>query len=277
MVQTATETLIEPVSLLSGLEGRQPLLIDARTPEAHAAGHLPGAVHLSTYGCFAADTTPRGLAAFVDEVAGRLASVGVSMDRPVVVYEDGTGMRAARELWILQYLGHPRAYMLHGGLNQWRDAGGAVSAGPVAPRAASFVPIIQPSVLATADEIARGLASTDAGAIPRTLIDVRDASEFAGTDDTPCCARRGHLPGAVWIEWTQFLDGDRLLAPAAVHALLRSHGIDGQGELIPYCHRGARSASAFHAMRLAGLPQVRNFIGSWHEWSARPTLPIEHG
>jgi 3-mercaptopyruvate sulfurtransferase SseA len=28
---------------------------------------------------------------------------------------------------------------------------------------------------------------------------------------------------------------------------------------------------------LAGYPQVRNYIGSWHEWSARPELPLERG
>ena len=35
-----------------------------------------------------------------------------------------------------------------------------------------------------------------------TVIDVRDATEFGGQDNTVCCARRGHIPKAVWLEWS---------------------------------------------------------------------------
>ena len=33
--------------------------------------------------------------------------------------------------------------------------------------------------------------------------------------------------------------------------------------------------AVYWALRRAGLPRVRNFIGSFHEWSARPALPVE--
>ena len=56
--------------------------------------------------------------------------------------------------------------------------------------------------------------------------------------------------------------------------LLALHGLDPKIDLVPYCHRGARSANTYYALRYAGCPNVRNFIGSWHEWSARDELPI---
>jgi thiosulfate/3-mercaptopyruvate sulfurtransferase len=108
-----------------------------------------------------------------------------------------------------------------------------------------------------------------------TILDVRDADEHAGRDRTACCSRRGAIPGAVWIEWTRFLEGGRFKSPQAIRGLLQESGVDPESELVPYCHRGARSANTYFALRHAGLPKVRNYIGSWHEWSARSELPIE--
>ena len=51
--------------------------------------------------------------------------------------------------------------------------------------------------------------------------------------------------------------------------------MDLESEIVPYCHRGARSANTYYALQHAGLTKVRNYIGAWHEWSARAELPIE--
>ena len=60
-------------------------------------------------------------------------------------------------------------------------------------------------------------------------------------------------------------------------ALLEQHGINPRQEIAVYCHRGARSANTYYALKYAGVPGARNFIGSWHEWSSRADLPIEAG
>ncbi|CAN0442841.1 unnamed protein product, partial [Phaeothamnion confervicola] len=95
------------------------LVIDTRKPDAYARGHISGAVNFSSYDLFVASTRPPDLAAFRDLLALRYGELGATRERPVVVYEDDTGMRAARELWILEYLGHTGARMLHGGLEAW--------------------------------------------------------------------------------------------------------------------------------------------------------------
>jgi thiosulfate/3-mercaptopyruvate sulfurtransferase len=45
-------------------------------------------------------------------------------------------------------------------------------------------------------------------------------------------------------------------------------------EIVAYCHSGSRSALATLALRAAGY-DVRNYAGSWHEWSRHDELPIE--
>lgn len=261
--------LIEPTELLKQARQSDVLILDARPPGEYAKGHIPGAVNFTTYEVFALDTRMEGLAAFAQEMALRYADAGVSGNRGVVVYEEGTGMRAARDAWILHYLGHSRVKMLHGGLAAWRATGCAVTAEPAGEWTVGLRVRPRPELVAGHDEIRQRL-----GQPGFTLLDVRDAEEHAGRDRTKCCPRRGHIPGSAWIEWTDFLEGGRFKPPDAIRSLLRARGVDPQSEIVPYCHRGARSANTYFALKLAGLPRVRNYIGSWHEWSSRPELPV---
>jgi len=262
--------LIEPKDLLEGARRGDVLIVDARKPSDYAKGHIPGAVNFSTYKIFATDTRPAGLAAFAREVAARYADAGISTTRSVVLYDDDTGMYAARDAWILQYLGHARIRILHGGLAAWQAGGFDLTAETAGDWTVGMRVREHPELVIGFEEILGRLGRPDI-----TLLDVRDADEHAGRDKTACCARRGTIPGSVWIEWTQFLEGGRFKSPEAIRGLLRESGVDTESELVPYCHRGARSANTYYALKYTGLPRVRNYIGSWHEWSARSELPIE--
>ena len=262
--------LIEPREWMERAAQADVVIVDARKPAEYAKGHLPGAVNFSTYDHFALDTSAAGLSAFARDMAARYAAAGVSNNRPVLLYEADTGMRAARDAWILQYLGHPRVHLLHGGLAAWRAAGCKLSAEAAEEWTVGLRVRERGEMAIGHEEIAGHL-----GHAGMTLLDVRDADERAGRDKTPCCARRGYIPGSVWIEWTHFLDGGRFKSPEAIRGLLRESGVDPESEIVPYCHRGARSANTYYALQHAGLPKVRNYIGSWHEWSARAELPVE--
>jgi len=262
--------LIEPKELLAQAQRGDVVILDTRKPAEYASGHIPGAVNFSTYDTFALDTRAEGLAAFARDLAARYAAIGVSSNRVVVLYEADTGMRAARDAWILQYIGHPNARLLHGGLAAWRAAGCNLSSEPTDDWTVGLRVAARAGMVIGYEEIAGRL-----GRPGTTILDVRDADEHAGRDRTACCSRRGAIPGAVWIEWTRFLEGGRFKSPQAIRGLLEESGVDPESELVPYCHRGARSANTYFALKHAGLPKVRNYIGSWHEWSARSELPVE--
>jgi thiosulfate/3-mercaptopyruvate sulfurtransferase len=261
--------LIEPRQLEDEARQGDVLIVDCRKPSDYAKGHIPGAVNFSTYKVFATDTRGPGLSAFAKDVATRYADAGVSTTRSVVVYDDDTGMYAARDAWILRFLGHPRVRILHGGLTAWRTTGCDLSAEEAGDWTVGMRVKERPELAIGFDEIVERLGRPDL-----TLLDVRDSDEHAGRDKTACCARRGYIPGSVWIEWARFLEGGRFKPAEAIRGLLGESGVDLESELVPYCHRGARSANTFFALKLAGL-KVRNYIGSWHEWSARSELPIE--
>jgi thiosulfate/3-mercaptopyruvate sulfurtransferase len=264
--------LVEPETLLATFTGLDGLIIDARSPEAYAAGHIPGAISVSTYDYFVPNTKPEGMRAFASEAAALYGAAGMSLDVPLVIYDDDTGVRVARECWLLEYLGHRHVRLLHGGFNAWQRCGGPISSEACSSAAQQFQIQHHGAGFVSADEI-----TAERGHPKRVVIDVRDELEHDGLDHTACCERRGHVPGAVWIHWSEFLERGRFKSAEAIRTLLHSRGIREDDEVAPYCHRGARSANTYWALRLAGYPQVRNYIGSWHEWSARPELPLERG
>ena len=98
------------------------------------------------------------------------------------------------------------------------------------------------------------------------VVDVRTPGEYDGTLGAPCDPRQGHVPGALHLE----LD---LLFELPEQELRARLGVEAGGEIVAYCHSGARSAMAVEV--LAGLGyRARNFRGSWHEWS-RSDEPVE--
>jgi thiosulfate/3-mercaptopyruvate sulfurtransferase len=263
--------LIEPSELPAAIAAGA-VLLDARRGDAFMHGHIAGAVPFSTHDIVVPDTSLDSMRAFTEAMGRRFSIAGVSNERQVIVYDDDTGKFAARELWILEYLGHRRGRMLHGGLRQWKAEGGAVSVDTeiATVRTKKLLLSVASGCFAAASEVAHRVGTRNF-----SVIDVRSDREWSGNDDTPCCERHGHIPHAIHIEWTHFLDNGRFKPPPAILALLAEQGLNPLHDVVAYSHRGARSAHAYYALRHAGVAGARNFFGSWHEWSARSDVPVE--
>ncbi|MDB5808982.1 MAG: hypothetical protein JWN94_1104 [Betaproteobacteria bacterium] len=267
----ARDILIEP-SELDAAMATGAVLIDARKAGEFKKGHIPGAMPLSTYDSLVDDSSLENMRKFAQSMADRYSSVGVRLERPVIVYDENTGMRAARELWMLEFIGHRKARMLHGGLTQWVAEGGPVL---VDTELNTVRPTKIPLSIASGCNIPMDELARRSNSPSLSIIDVRDDLEWAGKDNTPCCKRRGHIPRAIHIEWKKFLNNGRIRPQQEIIALLEANGVNPHNEIAVYCHRGARSANTYYALKSAGISGARNFIGSWHEWSAREDLPVE--
>ena len=54
-----------------------------------------------------------------------------------------------------------------------------------------------------------------------------------------------------------------------LRALYTAHGVRPSDEVIAYCWVGHRSAVDLFALYLIGYDHLRNYLGSWEEWSTR--------
>jgi len=261
--------LTTPDELKQKLGSPNLCLIDTRPAEHFARGQIAGAVHFDLFGVSLIDTSPAPLRAFLAMIQHLLEMRGVGTEKEVVVYEENSGVRAARGLWFLEYFGHPNARVLDGGMRAWREAGFPVSTDPVSPKPSQFKISEKRDLLATADDVLQSLGEKDIA-----IIDTRSDDEYMGRNIR--AARGGAVPGAIHIEWTQNLDPSGRYKPVAeLRAMYEKLGITPAKEAIPYCQGGYRSAHTYLALRLCGFPKLRNYLGSWGEWGDRLDLPIE--
>jgi thiosulfate/3-mercaptopyruvate sulfurtransferase len=247
----------------------RPHLLDLRPSEAYTAGHIPGAIHVDLFGLSLIDTDPAPLKAFMWMIEHILATRGVDSATPVVVYDDQSGIRAARAFWFLEYFGHPSVRLLDGGFGAWTRGGFAVTRDSAAPSMSAWTGSRAPKAIATWHDVRAALGQQQS-----VILDTRTDGEYCGT--TVRAARGGAIPGAVHIEWTRNLAPDGEFKPAAeLRRMYEEAGVTPDRRVITYCQGGYRAAHSYLALRLLGYPNVRNYVGSWKEWGDRTDLPIE--
>jgi thiosulfate/3-mercaptopyruvate sulfurtransferase len=264
--------LVTPQELAGMIEGagaKPPLILDLRPPEAYTTGHIPGAIHLDLWGVSLIDTDPAPLRAFMWMIEHVLQIHGVDARRPVVVYDEQSGIRAARAFWFLEYFGHPSVRLLDGGFGAWASAGLEVTRDASAPPNSDWTASRQEHTIATWRAVRCALGRSDV-----VILDTRSDGEYTGT--VARAKRGGAIPGAVHIEWTRNLTTDGKFKPAGeLTKMYVDAGVTPDREVLTYCQGGYRAAHSYVALRLLGYPRVRTYVGSWKEWGDKEELPVE--
>ena len=244
------------------------ILIDTRPAKDFHAGHLRGARHFDPFPFHHTDTSERGIAEFGAQLQWIFSALGITGRETVVFYENESGMRAARGQWALEYAGHPCSQMLDGGLTSVAGEQLATDTEKFAPTDFQLNP--RAEILATYPHLLERLGRPGV-----QIFDVRSDAEYFS--ERIRAKHGGAIPGSFHQDWTEALAADGTVkSPAELRAQFEALGLDLAAEIIPYCQGGYRAAHAYLALKLAGYPNVRNYLGSWAEWGNHDDLPIEH-
>ncbi len=276
--------LVSALALAAELEGTPaPVILDARWRlagppgiDSYRQGHLPGAVFADLDRDLAglpAPPAPGGRHPLPDPEVFQAAmrAAGVSRDRPVVVYDDGDAMAAARGWWVLRYFGHPDVRVLDGGYRAWTAAGLPVTADKPAPAPGDFT--ADPGHLPVLDA-----AATQATARSGLLLDARAGERYRGETE-PVDPVAGHIPGAVSAPTAANVNPDGTFRdPAELAARFTALGAVPEADppVGAYCGSGVTAAHEVLALALAGIPAAL-YVGSWSDWITDPARPVTTG
>jgi thiosulfate/3-mercaptopyruvate sulfurtransferase len=265
-----SQLLVDTQWLVQHLNDRDLRVIDMRnSPDEYATGHIPGAVYLSVNQARVALKKP-GFALPPDyEIEERLGQLGITKDTMVVIYDDQGGLNASRLFFTLEYAGHKKVALLNGGITKW-----AAEERPLSKTAPQVSKTVYQVHVETQRVAAAGWIAANLGKANLALVDARSPAEFRGKDLR--AKRGGHIPGAVNIEWTNNLAGDKTFKPAEeLLALYERAGVTKDKTIVSYCQTMHRGAVTYFTLRLLGYSDVRGYDRSWSEWGNDPTVPVQ--
>lgn len=229
------ELLVEPEWLDRHYNDLNVVIIDCDRPEIRGdRAYLPNALILPIHPYFRDTETGLGVAT-AEQTQAILRGMGVNDDSQVILYDSEGGLLATRVWWALWYHGFTNAAVLNGGWPAW-----LASRRPTSRRQREVTPgnvVITDTHeerIASCDTILPGVNNGDTVAL-----DVRNDEEWTGSKPAPNATNQqeGHIPGAIHIEWREFVDWNnatRFKPAAELERILETAGVPRDKRIVPY-------------------------------------------
>lgn len=249
------------------------VVIDFRNPDEYAAGHIPGALNIWRPDIENDSLPYNGVVAPKQKIEKLFGGLGIRNDDFLIIYDNNASCDAARLWWVLDYYGYQKTALLHGGLKAWSEVG-ELSSKTVTRRASEF--ILPSSPLAKHYISLSEMTKTYSDPAVK-VIDNRSEAEYQGLYMKTNAFDSGRIKGSIHIDWLKTVNyAEQTFMPKSyLRNLFESNGIDSLSDIIVYCHSGVRSAhTVFVLTELLGYKNVRNYEGSWVEWSYHQ-MPVE--
>ncbi|CNK59984.1 putative sulfurtransferase [Yersinia intermedia] len=256
------------------LDGRMspPGLIPKRNIQVEfEQGHIPGAVYFDIDAIADSSTDLPHMLPSPQVFSEMVGQLGVSEQHTLVIYDDGNLFSAPRVWWTLRIFGAQNVYILAGGISGWQQAGFALESGPTFPTAQTFNATFNDAAVKNIHEVLAVLGNNEI-----QILDARPAGRFKALEPEPRPGLRlGRIPGSINVPWGSMVENGNLKSPQELEAIFAVQGVDLTKPIITNCGSGVTAAVVALGLAAVNAPSVALYDGSWAEWGASDSLPID--
>ena len=253
---------------------KQTIVVDTRPLDEYLYGHIPGAINIDLMQFHWIDTSRIGISHFNRQMNILFSNLGLTGARPCVFYDNISGPSASRGVWLSHYFLQLNASILDGGMEGWKGEGLEIEKQTNAFAHSNLASKVNSKVLANLKMVKSSITQNQDSS--PVLLDCRSEQEFDGR--VVRALRRGHIPGAINIDWSHNIDRENSGKFKSFKHLAKIYSrISKNDEVITYCQGGYRAANTFIVLKMLGFENVKMYLGSWGEWGNKPNLPVEVG
>ncbi len=265
----ASPAIVDTVYVQEAMK-RGAIVWDTRSAEDYKKGHIPGAVNVGDIGKTLRDDNSEDYVA-QSRIEKLLGSAGIDPAKEIVVYGAKGNPFVYFGHFTAAYFGGKNAHVYHGGIDDWKTSGLAVSTEETKLAPLQLYLKVAPSVAVSTQGVLKSLKKHNV-----QIVDVRTPKEYSGEDIR--AIRGGHIPGAVNIPFEQNWvdpdapkklakkevankDGLALKPMEQLKALYAK--LDPNKETIVYCQSGVRAAETATVLQDLGFKKVKVYDSSW--------------
>ncbi|WP_253806354.1 sulfurtransferase [Hydrogenovibrio sp. JE_KL2] len=269
-VHAAADPLrIDASTLVTAIEQHHQtaVVLDARSEALYQQDHIPGALNFPVNWTYAHKKT-NGQVIEPNQAQALFRKLGLDIQTPVIIYDDGALVDAARLFWTLEVYGLQKVKVLSTGYDYWTNKGYPTTDRVPFATPSNYIAEVKHQRLAT--KFSTLLATKNPNDL---IIDARPLPAYLGEQSS--AKRFGHIPTAISIPASHNLKLENHMASfQPVNELEKVYSdIPKNKKVIIYCAIGRISATNYFALRELGY-DVANYDASWKQWGNDLALPI---